>query len=435
MSDPTPNHAAALAQAREFAQAKRYVDAERAYRLVLADAPDAIEALRFVAMATLARGETAEAVALLDRAVRADRSDPTLLRDLGVAYKAAGALDSARYVLQRGIELAPEFAEVRLHMAHALELDKRPELALPTYFRAILEAQRHQVWLDEASTPPHLLDLVRHAFRYVATGRSALFEAAIAPHRAGLPGGALTRVERALAIYLGDSGERPLDPRQKPTFLFVPDLSSAPTVATHAFPWVGALDAKTSALRAELDAVMATREGFEVIGGAPPTAFAFSLAPAPQNATGEELAYWFVERGVEYEANATRCPQTASALANLPLVTIRGHGPDARYAVLTPGAETPTRNARSNARPLAVLPLRLSGDAGLVVGGETIPLTEGRTVVVDGSFGYAFFNRGSEPFGALVFEVWQPDLSAAERAALTDITAVAVDFDTRAAND
>ena len=71
------------------------VGARRRYREVLARAPDHAGALRFLGVLRHQEGESAEALELLDRAVRLQPAQPPLLRDRGVVLLAVGRVAEA----------------------------------------------------------------------------------------------------------------------------------------------------------------------------------------------------------------------------------------------------------------------------------------------------------------------------------------------------
>lgn len=81
--------------------------AEAVYRSVLLEDPLNIPAMVGVATTTLARGETAEAIDLLERAERLAPANDAVLAALGRAHRQAGDTADAIGYLQRAVALAP----------------------------------------------------------------------------------------------------------------------------------------------------------------------------------------------------------------------------------------------------------------------------------------------------------------------------------------
>src|SRR5690348_17054464 len=240
-----------LENAHRLAREGRLGEAEAAFRRVLEAQPEQTEALRFLANAALSRGAAGEAVDLLNRAAAVDRNDAGVLMELGVAYRAADRRDESRYVLERALQVSNgRNTTARLLLANVLELDQRPELALAHYFRATLDAQRAGQWLGDDTTEPGVRPLVKHAMRYVIAGRRALFDEALQPVRQR--GAGLDRVDRALSDYLRDAREPRADPRQKPTFLYVPDLGGTPFLDAARCAWLGEFVRRVAAANDEI---------------------------------------------------------------------------------------------------------------------------------------------------------------------------------------
>lgn len=416
-----------LDAARRFVRDGRLPEAEQAFRNVLAAQPEQVEALRFLANAALARGAVGEAVELLNRAANVDRNDVGVLMELGAAYRSAERMDAARYVLERALELSQgRSTTARLLLANVLELDQRPELALVHYFRAILDAQTAGQWLDDNSTEPGLRRLVQHAMRYAAEGRHALFDGVLQPLRHGINAVRLGRIERALAIYLRDSNEAPADPRQRPSFLYVPELGAAPFLDNARFEWLDDFLARIAISGAEADALFAAPEATQ--GPSPFSLEAFTL---PQGAQPPERRIPLYQRGLLLDAARQHAPQLIAALDDTPLVRVPRHGPDAEIIALSSGARSSVRYGRTNSRCIAVVALPGSARLRVIVGGEPRELGEGQALVGDPSFGVDYVNASEAQARALAFEIWHPDLIPLEREALTALTAAVVDFDGR----
>jgi aspartate beta-hydroxylase len=253
---------------------------------------------------------------------------------------------------------------------------------------------------------------------YVARGRRALFEQA-------LPGQLTDRVERALAIYLRESDERPADLLQKPSFLYVPDLGARRFLDNSLFPDLEKWTSCLSGVGHEIDACLTAQ----------PKSNPFSLqaltdtvhAGQPESADRRIAVY---RRGVLGDTARKYAPGLVSALDGLPLVRIPQHGPDVEILALQAGARSPLSHGRTNSRVSVVMALESSPAMEITVGGESRELRAREAIVFDSTFGFQYDSRGGTA-KALWIEIWHPDLSSAERESIAALTSAAVDFDTR----
>lgn len=333
---------------------------------------------------------------------------------------AEGRLTDAEQALARILEATPEFAVARLNLASVLERMSRPREALLEYFRAIVSAQMKGLWLNEASTPPWLRDNVTYAMRYVEAGRGRLFRESIEPVRAKYGASELRRVDKALAFFLGEVPREFPDARQRPKFLYVPDLAPRPYLDTASVPWLADLEAHTDEIRTEAQAMLASPEGLEPF-------LTFSKPEQEklylQSTQGKPAwdAFFFYRHGEHHADNARRCPNTTAVLESFPLARIRNHAPEICFSVLTPGTHILPHHGVTNTRLVAHLPLIVPPDCALRVGGEEHVWQEGRSVLFDDTFEHEAWNRSTRLRVVLIMDLWHPELTEIERLALTDL--------------
>lgn len=418
-----------LENAHRLVREGRLAEAEQAFRRVLETQPGQTEALRFLANAALSRGAAGEAIDLLNRAAVVDRNDVGVLMELGVAYRAADRRDESRYVLERALQASNgRSTTARLLLANVLELDQRAELALLHYFRSILDAQAAGQWLNDESTEPGLRQLVLHAMRYVAAGRHALFDAALQPERQR--GATLDRVERALADYLLEIREPRADLRQRPSFLYVPELGATPFLDVSRCGWLEEFLQHIATAGDEVIACLTT-PGSTPASGASPFSLGNLLAAQTPEAPQSERRIPVYQRGLLHEGPRRQAPRLLAALAEAPMVHIARHGPDAELIELAAQARSGLRYGRTNSRCGVAVALPGSAPMRVLVGGEARALQPGQATLFDPSFGVEYANDGDAPARVLAFEIWHPDLSADERGALSALTTAVVDFDAR----
>jgi aspartate beta-hydroxylase len=425
---PEATVAACRAQARAALQRGDLALAEQAFARLLERLPDDVDALQFLASCQLGRGNTAQAIEWLRAADRLQPRDAAILHQLGAARMQAGDLHGAETSLRESLALAPGLFVARLRLGVVYERQQRQYDATMAYAAAINTAQAQGRWLSDETTAPGLRDAVKHAAQYVAAGRRELFDAVIAPLRQRYGAAELARVDRCLAIYLHERPAPLPDPRQRPLFLYFPDVPSQAFYPRERFPEHARLEAAVEAIREELRAVLSAGDKLEPFLGAP-TAEAVAarlLGSSTQEAAWD--AFFFYRHGVRHDANCARCPRTTALLDAMPLVRVRDHAPETLFSVLRPGTHILPHRGVTNTRLVTHLPLIVPPDCALRVGGETHVWEEGRCVTFDDTFEHEAWNHGTQTRVVLIMDSWNPDLSEVERRAVADLVAAIGDF-------
>ena len=114
--------------------------------------------------------------------------------------------------------------------------------------------------------------------------------------------------------------------------------------------------------------------------------------------------------------NAARCPKTLDALADAPLARVPGRSPSILYSLLRPGARIPPHTGEVNTRLICHLPLIVPDPCSFRVGNDTRAPVEGRAWVFDDTIEHEAWNGSERTRVILLFEIWRPELTAAERA-------------------
>ena len=411
--------------ARRFLESGQLAAAERAYEQVLEATPDDAEALNVVALGCLRTGRTPRARELLEKAAASNPQDAVTQHHLGQVYHALGDLTRASAAQAAATRIEPAYFLARLSWGRCLEQLGRSDAAIIQYKRALDDAQRLGRWLDPASTPEPLQPLVSHAVLAVRRGRRAAFDRLLTPLMERYGRDSMGRVARCLRIYLNEEPAEYVDPRQRPAFLFFPDLPTSPYIDLAQLPWIDAVQASTEVIRGELQRLLPSSVGSEPV-------FASSALEAENlrgiDATPGWTGYYFWRHGLRREENCRNAPKTFELLKALPLPLIREHGPEVMFSVFTPGTHLMPHRGVTNSRVVGHLPLIVPPDCALRVGGEVHEWREGRVVVFDDTYEHDAWNRSRDTRVVLIFDVWNPYLTDAERAAITDLVAEIGDF-------
>jgi aspartate beta-hydroxylase len=395
--------------------------AERLFLQLLEADPADLPALQFLAMRHLSRGEVELALGRLAEAHRRHPLDAATLYQSGLARTMTGDLDGAAADLREAIALAPAMFIARFRLGMVLQQLGQADDALVALFAAINQAQLRGRWVSDETTEPGLRDAVKRAMNYVNVGRRRLFDGFISPWRERYGRDEMTRVEACLAIYLGEKPANLPDPRQQPKFLYFPGIPSQPYYPRERFAALEAIEAETAAIREELRNTLSSQRDLEAFLGANESPETAALLSSSGDQPAAWDAYFFYRHGVRYDDHHAACPRTSSMLESAPIVRIRDHAPEALFSVLRPGTHILPHRGVTNTRLVTHLPLMVPRDCALRVGGELHAWEEGRCVTFDDTFEHEAWNRSSETRVVLIFDCWNPDLTGAEREALTDL--------------
>ncbi|REK12412.1 MAG: tetratricopeptide repeat protein [Planctomycetota bacterium] len=136
-----------LAQALAVHRAGNLTEAERLYREVVADRPDAADAWHLLGALSVQAGRPAEAVDAIDRAIALNPTNPEYYNHLGAAHGALGNYAQAVEHLRRAVRLAPQSASVHYNLGTALRNDGQLEQAVTSF--------RHAIAADPDSAEAH----------------------------------------------------------------------------------------------------------------------------------------------------------------------------------------------------------------------------------------------------------------------------------------
>jgi aspartyl/asparaginyl beta-hydroxylase (cupin superfamily) len=220
------------------------------------------------------------------------------------------------------------------------------------------------------------------------------------------------RFAEALAILSGKAKPQ----LQQPTSFYYPRLPQIPFYDPADFDWVPAMEAAYPAIRAEAEAILADRQGV-----APYIARQANRPPPTNKLLDDERwsAYLLIRDGQVFEEHAARCPATMAALKLPPIPVIAQRSPLALFSILAPGTHIEPHHGLLNTRLICHLPLIVPPDCALRVGNETRQVEAGKMLIFDDTMEHEAWNRSGELRAILLFEIWRPELTLAERHALT----------------
>jgi len=357
-----------------------------------------IEALR--------KGDARKARESFERVVAAGQADASAY--LGLAYACAGLKDhpAARAAVDRALALEPRNLRALIMKADYLAAlgDAR---AASSFYRAVVSTAPPPDQL-----PPDLRSELARAeamcARYAAQFAAFLRQRLAAR---GLVGGrSAGRFRDSLDILTGSKKIYFQEPRQ----YFFPGLPQIQFYERGDFPWLDKVEAATADVRAELIEILKQESAFKpYVEGNPNLP---QTNPQGMLNNPEWSAFYLSKNGAIVPENAARCPKTLSALADVPLARVPGRSPSILFSLLRPGARIPPHTGEVNTRLICHLPLIVPDNCSFRVGNDTRAPVEGNAWVFDDTIEHEAWNGSDRTRVILLFEIWRPELTAAERA-------------------
>jgi aspartate beta-hydroxylase len=421
MNTPTPPHIAVQAladEAERLARQGQWPAAAKAFERLLAAEPSHSRGLAFFAMNAFANGDLTSARDLIDRAAAGTPPSALVHAQRATILLAAGENDNALTALLDALALDPDFVPARLDAARLLEDSGRTREAVEHYQRA----------LSQIPSPPPaaLAERVARAQEAIArqqTELEALIASHLAPLEAGLAPEARARFDECRDIFLG----RKRAQLPKPGMMHFPKLAPLTFFPREMFDWIDRVEAQTDAVRREVLAMLGQGDA----GFMPYVQKSESEAGNAFRALNHNQdwgAYFLYNQGQRVERHCAACPVAAALLDSLPLVRIAGRGPTAFFSRLKPSTHIVPHHGATNTRLIAHLPLIVPPDCVLRVGNDERAVQAGRMMIFDDTIEHEAWNRSDQDRIVLIFDIWNPFLSADERELVTRMTEALAEF-------
>ncbi len=367
-----------------------------------------IDPLEQTGIEALRRGDAAGARQALERFTAAGAAPPRAWMLLARTCEMQGDTEAAQRALDQVLAADPRNLRANLMKGDLLTRSGEDRAAVSWYKRALSLAQ------GAGSLPNDLADGLRRADEATraATGRfQDHLTGRLAAAGIDLSQG-YGRFAESIDILTGVK-----EPQlQQPSSFFYPRLPHIGFYEAEDFRWLQDMLSVLPAMRAEAEAVLAGESG---------------VAPYVQRAkdrpeTTHRLlndpswsAFHLWRDGEPIAENAARCPATMKALEAPPMPRIKGRWPIALFSILRPGTHIEPHCGMVNTRLICHIPLIVPDGCRLRVGNETRVVEEGKPLLFDDSIEHEAWNEGDAIRAILLFEVWRPELTEAERHALT----------------
>ncbi|MDQ6917576.1 MAG: aspartyl/asparaginyl beta-hydroxylase domain-containing protein [Pseudomonadota bacterium] len=399
-------------QARE---AGRTQEESRILQQAEAEAPRHPLVQNEIARRLLLAGNPAGAYDVLVHAIKADPSHAPAWLNLAAALRGLKRPDEEMAALEKVLSLEPKNLRALLQAASLQEIQGKPRAAAATYRTAL---QRLPPGIEP---PPTMRPVLQYAKDFVEANDRALeefLEARLKDLRAQYAHEPLDRFDRCLATLL----RKRRIYRQQPSFMFFPNLPAIEFYERSDFPWLDSIEAATDDIRSELVNVLA-----ETAGDVEPYVTLSQTTPLDQwrelNHSRRWGVYYLWREGVAYPEHLARCPRTVKALEAWPRCDVPGSAPSALFSILDAKTRIPPHSGISNTRLIVHLPLIIPPGCSYRVGAERRDWHPGKAFVFDDTIEHEALNDADVPRAVLIFDIWSPFLTEAERALVRSVTA------------
>ena len=396
-------------------------EAGRLLRQAELEAPRHPLVLNEIGRRKLTAGDVAGAHAVLVQATKDAPSNPSLWINLAAALRGLDRHDEEMAALEQAITLDPANVRALLQKASLQELQSNSRSAAVTYRRAL------QMVSPSAPVPAWMQEVLAHARQVVDANNRALesfIENKLTTLRSKHAQVPLHRFDRCLATLV----QKRRIYRQQPSFMYFPQLASIEFYERGDFPWLDSIEAASDDIRAELIEVLVEDQA--------------GLEPYVSHGTGQSVeqkwrelhrsrrwsVYFLWREGSAYPEHIARCPRTAAALEHWPRCEVPGCSPTAVFSILDAKTRIPPHTGVNNTRLVVHLPLIVPPGCGFRVGGEEREWQPGKAFVFDDTIEHEAWNDSDEPRAVLILDIWNPAVTAVERAMVSETIAGVNEF-------
>jgi aspartate beta-hydroxylase len=407
----------ALAEAVQANRAGRRNEAAELFRNVLASAGEQPVALNALGVMALDDNDPNGAADFFRRAQAADPQSPELSMNLAKALRIISDEPGEQAALESALAIDQRHFMALVRLAELFERQGNMADAAARWNNVLAMAA-----MIEKSTPDFEA-MLEHARNCVARERTAFAEEVdlrLAETRDTLSVSEHRRFDASIDYMLG----RRQIYVNNCAGLHFPFLPAEEFFERSHFPWLSKIEAMTDIIRGELEMLLASdMPGFIPYIAMEPGTPVNKWSVLDRKPDWSALHLW--KNGQRDDAVCARCPLTAAAVQQLPLADIPGRAPTVFFSLLRPGVHLPAHTGVSNIRTIIHLPLIVPRPCSFRVGGETREWCVGEAWAFDDTIEHEAWNRSNAIRAILIFDVWNPHITAVERNLLREFFPVA----------
>jgi aspartate beta-hydroxylase len=382
-------------------------EAMKLVEMALARAPEQPIVLNSAGGHMLRTGKPAQARELYQRAIAIDARSKVLWLNLAAACRSIGDTAAESESLEKALALEPRYLAALLHKADLMERLRKPMAAVQMFEAALASIAPGE------PIPQHMAPVIVHAREVVAANARALeafLERELEPVRRLHSGEDQHRYDACRDILLGKRRAYSSLPKDA----YFPYLPAIEFFRREDFPWTGILEEATEDIAAEaLSALHGQPADFSPYVSFPSGTPLDEWAPLNHSMDWSVYSLW--HDGASVPAHQAACPKTSAVLAQLPMCDIPDYAPSAYFSVLKPRTRLPPHTGTTNTRSVVHLPLVVPEGCRFRVGSQTRSWEKGKAWVFDDTIEHSAWNESDQIRMILIFDIWNPLLTSAER--------------------
>jgi aspartate beta-hydroxylase len=352
-------------------------------------------------------GNAAGARELYERAIALDSSSKVLWLNLAAACRTLGDTNAEGAALEKALALEPRYVVALLQKGELMERLGNPKAAAMVFGAALASiASGMPVSQNLAAAIAHAQEVVRANARAL----EAFLEEQIGPLRQLHSAADQQRFDGCRDILVGKRRAYASEPKE----ILFPYLPAIEFFKREDFPWLDLLESATDEIAAEAVAALGSdRAGFMPYVDFPPGTPIDQWAPLNHSMDWSVYSLW--HDGVQVAAHQAQCPRTTAVLAQLPMCDVPNYAPGAYFSVLKPHTRLPPHTGTTNTRSIVHLPLVIPEGCRFRVGSDVRAWQKGQAWVFDDTIEHEAWNDSDETRIVLIFDIWNPLLTSAER--------------------
>jgi len=406
-----------LAEAQRAAQAGLADQARSHFEAVLSLDDEEPTARNWLGADALARSDARTAAGHFEVACKREPGERSHWINLAAAHRLLRDSESERAALETALALdqTDMLALIRIAELHERLEEKRAAAERWTAVLSLSAAIR--------DPSPEFAEILSHARQYVGDQQRKVASAvdeALAGELATASDRDRRRIQRAADAWLG----RRRIYANHCEGLHYPFLPADEFFDPELFPWLGELEAGTSAIIAELEAILADPKAeLTPYISLPPGVPASKWTGLDKSLDWGAFHLW--KEGTRFDGACDRAPRTAALVESLPICRIESRAPNVFFSILKAGSHIPPHTGVTNVRSVIHLPLIVPEGCEFRVGGETRPWVQGRAFAFDDTIEHEAWNRSDRDRAVLIVDAWNPYLSDHERSMICGLYAAA----------
>jgi aspartyl/asparaginyl beta-hydroxylase (cupin superfamily) len=402
------------AQAAHAAQSGRDGEALSFWTRILQIDPNHGRTLTTLGLRAMRAGDFRGARAAFQRLATSNGSEPQQWVNLAMACRQLKDEAGEESAIRRALSLDPSELVALLLRADLLERQGKTHQAAMAYGAAATVAP------PQDRLHPDLKPAVAHAFAYrqqYDRDFGAFMDRYLEAHEKDMGPERLKRFRDSLDIMVG---RKQRFDSQSAVYHY-PGLAPIEFFERSEFPWIEEIEAAADVIRDEFIDVLKAEEGF--------TPYISYPDSVPQNQFAELnnsprwSAFHLYKLGERVEANAAKCPRTIEALSRVPQPDLPGRTPASMFSLLKPKTRIPPHNGVTNVRLVSHLALIIPEGCRFRVGNDIREWVPGKVWVFDDTIEHEAVNDSDKLRVVLIFDVWHPHLTPAERSMITAMMA------------